>query len=98
MERLTGQEIEALLNEHKDWKLTEEKWLERKYRFTDYLTGVEFVQRIARLSEDANHHPFISIDYKLVKVKITSWRARGLTKLDFQLAEKYDGIYNEHKM
>ncbi|WP_078592762.1 4a-hydroxytetrahydrobiopterin dehydratase [Evansella clarkii] len=97
MERLTDKEIRAFLVEQNEWKLTEEKWIERKYRFTDYLTGVEFVQRIARLSEEANHHPFISIDYKLIKVKITSWHARGLTKLDFQLAEKYDGIYNELK-
>ena len=97
MDKLSEQEIAKKLTEVKEWKLTDEKWIERKYRFKDYLNGVEFVQKIAHLSEEANHHPFISIDYKLVSVKITSWKAKGLTELDFQLAEKYDAIYEETK-
>jgi hypothetical protein len=42
-------------------------------------------------------HPFISIDYKLITVKISSWRAKGLTKLDFELAKKYDEVYEKMK-
>jgi 4a-hydroxytetrahydrobiopterin dehydratase len=44
-----------------------------------------------------NHHPFISIDYKLVTLKITSWKARGLTDLDISLAKQYDAIYEKYK-
>ena len=93
MKRLNQSEIEARLTENPDWKLTDEKWIERKYRFKEYLNGVEFVQQIANLSEEVNHHPFISIDYKLITLKITSWHAKGLTDLDFDLAKKYDEIY-----
>lgn len=97
MEKLNEADIQKNLAENPSWKLTDEKWIERKYRFQDYLNGIEFVQRVAQLSENRNHHPFISIDYKLITIKITSWRAKGLTELDFTLAQKYDELYVEIK-
>ncbi|MEH7012228.1 4a-hydroxytetrahydrobiopterin dehydratase, partial [Neobacillus niacini] len=42
-------------------------------------------------------HPFISIDYKVVTLRISSWNARGLTALDFELATKYDEFYLQMK-
>jgi 4a-hydroxytetrahydrobiopterin dehydratase len=97
MEKLTDAAVESFLNELSDWKLLEEKWIEKGYRFSTYLSGVDFVQRVAKLSEETNHHPFISIEYKLVRVKLSSWKARGLTNLDFQLASQYDSLYEEVK-
>lgn len=97
MEKLNEVDVQKRLIENQNWKLTDEKWIERKYRFQDYLNGIEFVQRVAQLSEEMNHHPFISIDYKLVTIKITSWRAKGLTELDFSLAKKYDELYLQVK-
>lgn len=95
MERLTEKEVEQALTENENWKRLDEKWIERKYRFREYLRGIEFVNRIAEASEEENHHPFISIDYKLISVKLSSWNARGLTELDFKLAKQYDDIYDE---
>lgn len=95
MERLSESEIEKKLSENPNWKRIDEKWIERKYRFREYLRGIEFVSQIAKASEDANHHPFISIDYKLITVKLSSWNARGLTELDFTLAKQYDEIYEQ---
>lgn len=97
MEKLTETAVQLKLSENPNWQLTDEKWIVRKYRFKEYLKGIEFVQRVAQLSEQMNHHPFISIDYKLITVKITSWRAKGLTELDFTLAQKYEELYLEYK-
>ncbi|WML52986.1 4a-hydroxytetrahydrobiopterin dehydratase [Neobacillus sp. PS3-12] len=93
MEKLSLSEIQQKLTTVPNWRITEEKWIERKFRFVEYLNGLEFVQRVGELSEKLNHHPFISIDYKLVTLKITSWHAKGLTELDFELAKKCDAIY-----
>ncbi|GAE36968.1 4a-hydroxytetrahydrobiopterin dehydratase [Halalkalibacter akibai] len=95
MDKLTDREIEIRLVELDRWKIVDEKWLEKKYRFGEYLNGIDFVQKVAHRSEQENHHPFISIDYKLISVRISSWKARGLTDLDFQLAKQYDEIF-EH--
>lgn len=97
MERLTDSEIEQALAKNQNWKLTDEKWIVRKYRFRDYLQGIQFVNQIAEASEEANHHPFISIDYKLITVKLSSWNAKGLTELDFQMARTYDECYEKVK-
>jgi 4a-hydroxytetrahydrobiopterin dehydratase len=94
VEKLSEFEVNEFLTKAKDWKLVDEKWIEKKYRFKEYLTGIEFVQKVANASEEVNHHPFISIDYKLVKIRLSSWNANGLTKLDFKLSEQYDEFYN----
>jgi 4a-hydroxytetrahydrobiopterin dehydratase len=77
------------------WKL-DGKFIVKKYRFREFLQGVAFVNVIAQLSEEKNHHPFISIDYKLVTLRLTSWNAGGLTDLDIALAKKYDLIYEKY--
>ncbi|KAB2329734.1 4a-hydroxytetrahydrobiopterin dehydratase [Cytobacillus depressus] len=97
MERLSPAEILEKLSALSQWKLEDEKWIVRKYRFRDYLQGISFVKEIANASEKAQHHPFISIDYKLITVKLTSWRAMGLTGLDFKMADLYDRLYAEAK-
>ena len=97
MEKLSHEEIELFLSNNNDWNLVDEKWIERKYRFKDYLQGIQFVNQIAQLSEEENHHPFISIDYKLIQVKLSSWKENGLTALDTRLAQEYDAIYHGQK-
>ncbi|MFZ3590755.1 4a-hydroxytetrahydrobiopterin dehydratase [Bacillus sp. DJP31] len=98
MTRLNPEEIEEYLKNQNGWKLVEEVWIQKKYRFNEYLRGIEFVHEVAKRSEEVNHHPFISIDYTLITVKMSSWKARGLTQLDFELAMIYDRIYDEIKM
>ncbi|MEB1808903.1 MAG: 4a-hydroxytetrahydrobiopterin dehydratase [Bacillaceae bacterium] len=97
MEKLTEQELHQFLENHQGWQLVDEKWIEKKYRFKEYLNGVDFVQEIAKVSEDINHHPFIAIDYKLVRVRLSSWKENGITPLDTKLAEQYDAIYETIK-
>jgi 4a-hydroxytetrahydrobiopterin dehydratase len=93
MEKLLQSEIEKSLQSLHGWKIEDEKWLVKKYRFLNYLDGITYVNGVAKLSEDVNHHPFISIDYKLITIKLSSWKANGLTMLDFNLAKKYDDMY-----
>ncbi|MBM7602314.1 4a-hydroxytetrahydrobiopterin dehydratase [Metabacillus crassostreae] len=95
MQKLSDIQIDEFLRLIEGWKLSNDKWLEKKYRFKDYLKGIEFVQKVANLSEELNHHPFISIDYKLVTIRLFSWRAKGITELDFELVKKYDEVYKE---
>ncbi|HLO13015.1 MAG TPA: 4a-hydroxytetrahydrobiopterin dehydratase [Pseudoneobacillus sp.] len=94
--RLSLTEIDQFLAELTGWKF-DGKFIVKKYRFREFLKGVVFVNEIAELSEEVNHHPFIAIDYKLVTLRLTSWNAGGLTDLDVELAGKYDEIYEKFK-
>lgn len=95
MERLSEEEIEKELEKLPDWKRIDEKWIERRYRFKDFLNGVRFVDQIAEYAESKNHHPFISIDYKMVTLKISSWQMKGLTDLDFEMVHRFEELYEQ---
>lgn len=95
MKRLSEEQIEEALPKVEGWKRTDEKWIRKRFRFKEFMHGVHFVNRIAELSEEVDHHPFISIDYKVVTLKISSWHAGGLTDLDFELAGKYNELYED---
>ncbi|MGP4070996.1 4a-hydroxytetrahydrobiopterin dehydratase [Piscibacillus sp. B03] len=95
MERLTDEQIEQELRKLPDWRLVDEKWIRRRYKFKDYLNGVEFVRQVAEYSEGKSHHPNIAIDYKVVTLKISSWEMRGLTDLDFEMAHHFDELYKD---
>ncbi|HET7616841.1 MAG TPA: 4a-hydroxytetrahydrobiopterin dehydratase [Bacillales bacterium] len=95
MERLSEKQIEEQLPRLQGWKRMDEKWIQKRYRFKAFMDGVSFVNRIAELSEEVEHHPFISIDYKVVTLKLSSWHAGGLTDLDFELAGNYNSLYEE---
>ena len=92
--RLSDAEISTAVAGLSGWKV-DGKFIVKKYRFREFLQGVAFVNVIAQLSEEKNHHPFIAIDYKMVTLRLTSWNAGGLTDLDISLAKTYDAIYEK---
>jgi 4a-hydroxytetrahydrobiopterin dehydratase len=95
LEKLLEQEILTSVDSLPGWKWDEGKWISKKYRFQHYLTGVSFVSELANYSEHRNHHPFISIEYKVVTIKLSSWHTGGLTKLDMEMAKIFDEIYDQ---
>ncbi|ENQ3077847.1 4a-hydroxytetrahydrobiopterin dehydratase [Bacillus multifaciens] len=97
MQRLTNEEVQEELMKLNKWTIKDEKWIERKYMFSDYLKGVEFVSEAAKLSEERNHHPFILIQYKAVIITLSSWNAKGLTKLDFEMAKQFDEMFLQNE-
>jgi 4a-hydroxytetrahydrobiopterin dehydratase len=93
MEKLPLETVREYLEKTTGWDILDDKWLHKKYRFKSFLDSIKFVNEIANLSEKENHHPFISIDYFLVTLKLTSWHAKGITELDIKLIKNYDEIY-----
>jgi len=64
----------------------------RVFQFRDFATAMEFVNAVARLAEQANHHPDIDIRYNKVTLTLTSHDEGGLTEKDFDLATKADQL------
>ncbi|WP_044337234.1 4a-hydroxytetrahydrobiopterin dehydratase [Rossellomorea aquimaris] len=95
MKKLSEAAVSQKLKTLEKWRIKEEKWIERRYRFKDYLEGIRFVNKLAEAAEEVNHHPFITIQYKLVIVELTSWSENGLTDLDFDVAIQYEKLYKE---
>jgi 4a-hydroxytetrahydrobiopterin dehydratase len=58
--------------------------LERRFeRFPDAIT---FVDRVAELAEEKDHHPNIEVRYTAVRLELWTHDAGGLTSLDLELA------------
>jgi 4a-hydroxytetrahydrobiopterin dehydratase len=93
--KLSEQEIEFQLSTLPGWKRKDEKWIEKKFRFKQFLEGIAFVNQVADLSERLVHHPMIAIDYKMVTMRLTTWNEGGLTDLDFALVREIDGLYQK---
>ena len=63
------------------------KALRREFSFTDFRAAMVFVNRVAELAEEQNHHPDIDIRYSKVVLSLSSHDAGGVTKRDLKLAE-----------
>jgi 4a-hydroxytetrahydrobiopterin dehydratase len=65
----------------------------REWRFENFAEAVAFVDRVAELAEDANHHPDIFIHgWNKVKLSLTDHSAGGLTEMDFTMAARFDDL------
>jgi 4a-hydroxytetrahydrobiopterin dehydratase len=92
--RLDEARIQERMAEIPEWR-REDKLISRRYKFPTFLAAIDFVNRVAQISEERNHHPFIAIDYKFVTLRLTSWHAGGLTDADFDEAKAFDALYAE---
>jgi 4a-hydroxytetrahydrobiopterin dehydratase len=64
--------------------------LERTIEFPSFREAIAFVDRLADLAEEANHHPDIAVSYKTVTLRWTTHSAGGITDRDRDLAAKTD--------
>ena len=60
----------------------------RTWRFADFKTAMIFVNGVAALAEQAEHHPDIAIHYNEVTLRLWSHDAGGLTRRDVDLARR----------
>ncbi len=91
---LTAEQIAELLPCVLAWNLsTDGKRLRREWRVLDFMTALEFFQRIAQIAESEDHHPdFHLVGYRNVAIEIWTHAVGGLTENDFILAAKIDQL------
>ena len=89
---LLPEQVHALLPAIPHWKLTADgKRIRRDWRVRDFVTALEFFQRIAQIAEAEDHHPDLHlVGYRNVTVEIWTHAVGGLTENDFILAAKID--------
>ena len=52
------------------------------------------MNNVADVAEEINHHPTWTNTYNQLEITLTTHDTGGISKLDFELAEKIDYIYN----
>lgn len=87
MKKLSAIQIKAALATLPDW-IKRGATLTRTFVFKDFPAAIKFVNVIAKLAEQAGHHPDIDIRWNKVTLTLTTHDAGGLTERDFALAKK----------
>ena len=85
METLSREEIEAALAGLNDWAYGDEA-LTRTFRFADFVHAIGFVEHLAEVAEELQHHPDIDIRYNKVTLRLSTHSAGGVTSRDVDLA------------
>lgn len=86
---LSKQEAEVLLREVPLWSIGE-RTIERELRFRDFRAAMDFVNRVADLANEQDHHPDMFISYDKVLLKLSTHKIGGLSMNDFIVASKID--------
>jgi len=62
------------------------------YEFKDFPAAMEFVNAVAQIAEQAQHHPDVDIRWNKVTLALTTHDTGGLTEKDFALARQCDKL------
>jgi 4a-hydroxytetrahydrobiopterin dehydratase len=66
--------------------------IEKQYKFKNFIHSIGFINKVAILSEKADHHPDILIQYSKVKITLSTHSEGGITEKDFNLAQQIEEI------
>jgi 4a-hydroxytetrahydrobiopterin dehydratase len=66
--------------------------ISRTFAFKDFPAAMKFVNNVAELAEQAQHHPDVDIRWNKVTLAFTTHDAGGLTEKDFALAKQCDAL------
>jgi len=69
-------------------------FLEKNFKFKNFLDSQNFINKVGEISEKENHHPDISFGWGYAKIVVTTHAIEGLSENDFILAAKIDQISN----
>jgi 4a-hydroxytetrahydrobiopterin dehydratase len=65
----------------------------RERKLADFAAAIAFVNRVAELAQNANHHPDILVHgWNKVRLELSTHSEGGLTDADFALASQIDRL------
>src|SRR5688572_12231012 len=86
---LSSEEINQLMPEVSQWQVNPDHTvISRRFEFKGFYKTMAFVNAIAWIANQENHHPDMEVGYNYCLVKFTTHAIHGLTKNDFICAAK----------
>jgi len=90
--RLSLTDIDQLLIEIPDW-IVEGGVLTRKFSFADFHDTMAFVNAVAWVSHQQDHHPDLAVGYNRCQISYSTHSVGGLSRNDFICAARVDGLF-----
>lgn len=91
---ISKEHAEKLMHDIIQWQVGDGgKVIAKTFILDDFQNSIVFVNQVAKLSEEQNHHPDIFVhSYNNVTISLTTHSAGGLSEDDFILAAKIDAL------
>ncbi len=91
--KLSDLEIQRALGTLSGWSRRGDT-LVKTYIFNRFADGIAFVNRIAKVADQMDHHPDIDIRYTKITCTLSSHDVGGITERDLKLAEAMEKVVN----
>ena len=88
---LEADDLKSALKKCPEWEY-EKQAITRTIEFEEFNDAIDFVNDLAEIAEEAQHHPDITIRHTKVTLKLTTHDAGGVTNLDIELAQRVDNL------
>lgn len=96
VEPLKGDKLTYYLPAVPEWTLVDEMKLERDFSFKNFAEAMDFVNSVAKLAEEEQHHPDILLhNWRKVKITLMTHKIKGLFDNDFIMAVKINNIFHK---
>ena len=91
---LSDEKASSYLSElHADWNLNlDAKIIYRECRFKNYYQTMAFVNAVAWIAHQQDHHPDLEVSYNSCNITFTTHQLDGLSENDFICAAKIDEL------
>jgi 4a-hydroxytetrahydrobiopterin dehydratase len=93
---LTAEQAHTLLEKVPGWEIKQDKEeLFRVFDFTNYYHTMAFVNAIAWMAHQENHHPDLEVGYNRCIVRYSTHAIAGLSDNDFICAAKVNQLFSQ---
>ena len=92
---LTPTEIVSRLTDHAGWKLSgdgADVAIEKSFSFANYYETIAFVNALAFVAHQLDHHPDLSVHYNRCVVRFSTHDVQGISETDFACAARADAL------
>lgn len=93
---LTAAEIQKALKPLRGWK-HEGAFISKTFEFKRFMDGVSFVEAVAKVAEDQEHHPDMHIRYTTITLSVQTHSEGGVTEWDLDLAGAIEAMLKRKK-
>jgi 4a-hydroxytetrahydrobiopterin dehydratase len=90
-EKLSSEALAGRLSKLTDWALAGDS-IVKTFRFEDYHQTMAFVNAVAWIAHQTNHHPDLEVGYNRCVVRYSTHDAGGITEKDFACAERVESL------
>jgi 4a-hydroxytetrahydrobiopterin dehydratase len=95
-EPMSAAHVAAQLAQLDAWS-TNGKAIERNFSFPDFRATMAFVNAVAELANEQDHHPELIVSYAACRVRFDTHSVRGVSINDFICAARTDAIYDSQQ-